>query len=487
MAEELTPDICVIGGGPGGLAAAAAAAGAGAKVVLVERGRLGGNNLTFGSIPSKALLTSADIYATLRNAPEFGVNGAPLQVDLSRVRDHMAVAAEAIGRNYAPERLAALGIAVVTGAARFANADLVAVDTTGIRAGHFIVATGGAPAMPELPGLDSAEPFTFLEAFDLTRRPSHLIVLGAGSYALEVAQAYARLGMDTTVVSETAALPEADPELAAIIVDRLRAEGIGLRAGVKVTQVARRRSGLRLSLIDPSDGEINIEASHLLVATGRRPDIDVLGLSSAGIASTGDGITVDRNLRTTNRRAYAIGDAIAGPPLAERARREGVAVIRNILRRVPVGSPAANVPLAVFTDPALAQVGLSESEARTRHRDIRVVRIPYAGNDRAEIEHAPYGTVKVVATANGKRILGAGIVGRNATDLIAPFALAIANGLGLDAISAVAAPYPTRSELAPRLASGDHGGTASLGVARSVGGLTEEWLKRIIGVTGNLG
>ncbi|HVZ13684.1 MAG TPA: NAD(P)/FAD-dependent oxidoreductase [Bauldia sp.] len=487
MAEELTPDICIIGGGPGGLAAAAAAAEAGASVVLVERGRLGGNNLTRGSVPSKALLASADVYAALRRAPELGVNGAPLQVDLPRVREHMATASDAIGLNYTPERLAAFGVTAISGIARFASPDLVAVETTAVRAGHFIIATGAAPAVPEIAGLDGAEALTFADAFDLTRRPSHLIVLGAGAYALEIAQAYARLGMDATVISETAALPECDPELATIVVDRLRAEGIGLRAGAKVTQVARRRSGLRLSLIDPADGEMSIDGSHLLVAGGRQPDVEALGLAAAGIAAAADGIAVDGNLRTTNRRVHAIGDAIAGPPLAGRARLEGTAVVRNILRRVPVRSPAAHVPSVAFTDPGLVEVGLSENEARVRHRAIRVARIPYAGNDRAAIEHDPYGVIKVVATASGNRVLGAGIVGRHAAELIAPFALAIANRLGLEALSAFVPPYPTRSELAPRLATGDRGGAATLGAGQRVGSLTEEWLKRIIGTTGNLG
>lgn len=476
----------MIGGGPGGLAAAAAAASAGAKVVLVERGRLGGNNLTRGSVPSKALLASAATYATLRKAPEFGVNGAPLQVDLARVREHMAAASDAIGRSYAPERLAALGITTIAGAARFANPDLVAVETTSIRARHFIIATGAAAAMPELPGLDGAEPLTCADVLQLSARPSHLIVLGAGAHALELAQAYARLGMDATVISEGAALPEADPEHAAILTDRLRAEGIGLRVDAKVTQLARRRSGLRITLIDPVDGEINIDGSHLLVATGRRPDVEALGLAAAGIAFGGDGITVDRNLRTTNRRIYAIGDAIAGLPLAERARREGVAVARHILRRLPIGKPAANVPVVAFTDPAVAQVGLSESEARAGGRPVQVVRIPFAGNDRAEIEHDPSGAVKVIASANG-RILGASIVGRHAAELIAPFTLAVASGLRLSALSALAVPYPTRSELAPRLATGDQGGAGSLGAGRGIGSLTEEWLRRIIRAPGNPG
>jgi pyruvate/2-oxoglutarate dehydrogenase complex dihydrolipoamide dehydrogenase (E3) component len=487
MADELTPDICVIGGGPGGLAAAAAAATAGAKVVLVERGRLGGNNLTRGSVPSKALLASAEVYAMLRKAPEFGVNGAPLQVDLPRVRDHLVTAADAIGRTYSQERLAALGITVVTGEARFANPDLVTVETTGIRARRVIVAAGGATVPPELPGLEGAEPLTLADAYELSARPTHLIVVGGSAYALELAQAYTRLGMDATVVSETSALSEADPEHAAIVVDRLRAEGVGVRAGVKVTQVARRRGGLRLSLVDPVDGEINLDGSHLLVASGRRPDVDTLGLAAAGVTFTSDGITVDRNLRTTNRRIYAIGDAIAGPALAERARREGAAVVGHILRRVPVGRPGANIPFVAFTDPALAQVGMSEGEARAGRHSIQVVRIPFAGNERAEIEHDRHGAVKVITSASGARILGASIVGRHAPELITPFALAISNGLGLGALSALAPPYPTLSELAPRLAADAQGGASPSGAARGIGSLTEEWLRRIIGVTGNLG
>ena len=478
MAGELTPDICIIGGGPGGLAAAAAAASAGAKVVLIERGRLGGNNLVTGSIPSKALLASAAVYEALRSGPRFGVTGAPLQVDLVRARQHIGQATEGVAAGLTPERLAALGITVIAGEARFASPELIAVETTAIRARHVIIATGGAPAMPDIPGLDGAEALTFADAFELTRHPSHLVVLGGGPYALELAQAYNRLGMDATVISETPFLPDFDPEHAAIVTDRLRAEGVGLRVA-KVTLIARRRSGLRLTLDDAGEGEAGFDASHLLVATGRMPDVERLGLAAGGIASTADGITVDRNFRTSNPRVRAIGDAIAGPALVERARGEGEAVVRSILRRVPAGK-ARTIPAAAFTDPGLAAVGMSEPEARLHHRSIRVYRFPIGDSDRAHIEHDRTGALKVIATVGGRRVVGASIVGRGAAELIAPWTLAVTNRLPLAAMESLVAAYPTRSEIDRRLVIPEAGGLQSLGLTSGIGSLTEEWAKRII-------
>jgi len=478
MAGELTPDICIIGGGPGGLAAAAAAGSAGATVVLIERGRLGGNNLVSGSIPSKALLASAAVYEALRSGPRFGVTGAPLQVDLPRIRQHISEAIDGVAAGLTPERLAVLGITVIAGAARFANPELVAVGTTAIRARHVIIAAGGARAMPEIPGLDTAEPLTFADVFELTRHPSHLVVLGDGPYALELAQAYTRLGMDATVISDGPFLPGFDPEHADIVTDRLKAEGVGLRIG-KVTLIAKRRSGVRVTLTDAGAGETGIDASHILVATGRVPDVEGLGLAAANIAWTADGITAGRNFRTSNPRVRAIGDAIAGLPLAERARAEGEAVVRSILRRVPAGRPEP-VPTAIFTDPGLAQIGMGEPEARLHHRTIRVHRFPLGDSDRAHIEHDRAGALKVITTSGGGRVLGASIVGRSAAELLAPWTLAVANRLPLSAMERLVAVYPTRSEIDRRLAIPEEGGLRSLGLTSSIGSLTEEWAKRII-------
>jgi pyruvate/2-oxoglutarate dehydrogenase complex dihydrolipoamide dehydrogenase (E3) component len=485
MAEEISPDICVIGGGPGGIAAAVTAAAEGVSVVLVEKSRLGGANLAFGGVPSKALLAAADLHEGLRLGPMLGVTGAPLQVNLGKVREHIVAATEAIARNVAPERLNVSGVRVIMGEARFANPAMVVVGETSIRARRFVLAVGSQAVIPAFHGLDTVETMTFADAFELARRPAHLLILGAGRYALELAQAYSRLGIDTTVIDEAAALPDEDPELAAILVDRLRAEGIRVRTGVTIRSMARRRGGIRITLIDPQDAastgaEVAVDGSHLLVAAGRVPAVEGLGLAAADIASNASGIVVDGNLRTTNRRVYAVGDAVAGPALATRAEVQARAVVRTILYRLPGRADASAVPVVAFTDPALAAVGLGEAEARRRHPDARVLRFPFIENDRAHIERRPAGMIKVVATGGG-RILGAAIVGRDAGELIALWSLAVANGLSLAAMRAFVPPYPTRSAISARVASPGDGSLAA------VPGLTASWRKRIIEVLRKLG
>jgi pyruvate/2-oxoglutarate dehydrogenase complex dihydrolipoamide dehydrogenase (E3) component len=231
-------------------------------------------------------------------------------------------------------------------------------------------------------------------------------------------------------------------------------------------------------LADPSEGEVSVDGSHILVAAGRWPDVENLGLSAAGIQWDKQGIIVDRQLRTTNRRVHAIGDVIAGPPLAGRAEIQAAAVVRAILYRVPVRDDTANVPLVTWTDPGVASVGLDEAGARLHHRDIRVIRMPYAETDRAHIEREPAGVLKAITTAGGSRILGAAIVGRNAAELIEPWSLAVANRLGLSAMAAHLPPYPSRAMVNRALALAQPGPTL---------GLTPAWRQRIIALFRKLG
>jgi pyruvate/2-oxoglutarate dehydrogenase complex dihydrolipoamide dehydrogenase (E3) component len=456
-----------------------AAAAAGVPVVLVERDRLGGHNLTRGTVPSKALLAAASIHEALRAGPAFGVTGAPVQVNFPRVRAHIEETTEAIARNIAPGRLSALGIKIVTGAARFANPDLVVVGETQIKARRIVIATGSTPAIPQIPGLDAVEPLTFADGFDLSRKPTHLIVLGADRHALELAQAYTRLGIDATVIDEAPALPGIDTEIAMPLLDRLKAEGIRVRAGVKISEISRRRGGVRVLLADPAEGEVTVDGSHILIAAGRWPDVESLGLAAAGIQWDKQGIVVDRQLRTTNRRVYAIGDAVAGPALAGRAELQAAAVVRAILYRAPFRDETANAPIVAWTDPAIALVGLDEAAARLHHRDIRILRMPYSESDRAHIEREPAGMLKVITTANGGRILGAAIVGRNAAELIEPWSLAVANRLALSTMVAHMPPYPARGMLNRTLAMAEKPSEPL--------GLTPAWRQRIIALFRKLG
>ncbi len=481
MSSQLTPDICVIGGGPAGIAAAQSAAAAGVSVVLVEKSALGGSNLAGGTVPSKALLAAAEVYDALRIGPAMGVSGAPLQVNLNRVRDHIVSVTAAAAGALTPERLGADGIQVVRGEARFAGPDTIVAGDATIRARRIILAVGSRPELPALPGLDALETLSFAEALQLDRRPSHLLILGADGYALELAQAYARLGIDTTVIDPGQGLPGTDPELASVVVDRLRAEGIRIRLGVTVRQMVRRRGGIRVLLNDPADAEaggseIAVDASHLLVAMGWVPAVAGLGLAAAGIACDASGIRVDGNLRTTNRRVYAIGDALAGPRSVARGEVQARSVVRSILYRVPRKGGDELAPRVVFTDPGLASVGLDEATARSRHGEVRVLRLPFVENPRALIERQPAGMIKVIATRGG-RILGAGIAGRGAAELIAPWSLAVTRRLTLGDVAGMISAYPTRSMV----------GSAVAGTENAGAGLTAGMRRRIIALLGKLG
>jgi pyruvate/2-oxoglutarate dehydrogenase complex dihydrolipoamide dehydrogenase (E3) component len=329
-----------------------------------------------------------------------------------------------------------------------------------IRPRRFVIATGSRPAIPPIRGLDDVPYLTNETIFANRDLPDHLIVIGGGPIGVEMAQAHYRLGARVTVLDVGPLLPRDDPELGALLARRLWDEGIVCRPGVEIAGIERAEKTVVVRL---TGGE-QISGSHLLIATGRRPTIEALDLASAGIASTAQGITVDARLRTTNRRAFAIGDVAGGPQFTHIALYHAGIVIRNALFRIPAKVDYRALPWVTYTDPELAQVGLTEAAARAADRAPRVLCWRFADNDRAQTERETEGLVKVVTLAGG-RILGASILGAGAGDLILPWALAISQKLKIGALANLIVPYPTRGEASKRAAGSYY--TPSLFSART--------------------
>jgi pyruvate/2-oxoglutarate dehydrogenase complex dihydrolipoamide dehydrogenase (E3) component len=451
MPERLAPDICVIGAGSGGLSVAAAAAAFGVPVVLIERGKMGGDCLNYGCVPSKSLLAAARHATTIARAADFGVGSGPVQVDFANVRDHVRGVIAAIAPNDSKARFTCLGVRVLDGSARFIDAATVAVgDAFEIKARRFVIATGSSPAIPPIPGLAETPHFTNETIFDLAECPSHLIVIGAGPVGLELAQAFRALGAGVTVIEAATPLANDDPECAAVVLDQLARDGVVIRDGAAIQRVGRVDGNLQVT-IGGATGEETLAGSHLLVAAGRSPNIADLGLDRAGIRFGPRGIVVDRGLRTTNKRVYAIGDVAGGPQFTHAASYHAGLVIRNALFRLPVRVADDIIPRVTFTEPELAHVGVSEAEARRRAVRFRVLRWPYRENDRAQAERATEGHIKVITTRHG-RILGATIVGRSAGELIATWALAISQRLNIRTFAGTVVAYPTLAEIGKRAA-----------------------------------
>src|SRR5437588_2828775 len=444
MTGPLAPDLCIIGAGSAGLAVAAGAAQMGAAVVLVERGLMGGDCLNFGCVPSKSLLAAARLADLARRGAALGILSARPDADFAAAADGVQNVIATIAPHDSVERFEGLGVRVLRCEARFTSPRTIRVGEIEIRPRRFVIATGSYPAVPTIPGLAGAPYLTNETIFANRVRPDHLIVIGGGPIGIEMAQAHRRLGARVTVLDVGPVLPRDDPELVASLAAHLAGEGIAIRPYVEISGIERDGNPIVIQL---ANGE-RIQGSHLLVAAGRRPSIEALDLRAAGIEATPKGITIDSRLRTTNRRAFAIGDVAGGPQFTHVALYHAGIVIRNALFRLPARVDYRALPWVTYTDPELAQVGLTEAAAGA---DARVLRWPFSENDRAQTERDTEGLVKIVLGRNG-RVLGASILGAGAGDLILPWALAIAQNLKIGALANLIVPYPTRGEASKRAA-----------------------------------
>jgi pyruvate/2-oxoglutarate dehydrogenase complex dihydrolipoamide dehydrogenase (E3) component len=414
----------------------------------------------------------------MREAGRFGLAAADPQPDFARVRAHVRGVIDAIGPNDSAERFTALGVKVIKAEARFTGPRTVAAGDAVIEARRFVIATGSRPSAPPIPGLDGVPYLTNETVFDLDRRPERLLVIGGGPIGVELAQAFRRLGTEVVVLEAARLLPREDPEMAGVVERALLKDGVELRAGVAIARIEMR--GERIAaILGEGDGEEAVEGSHLLVAAGREPATEGLGLEAAGVVFDGAGVTVDKGLRTSNRRVYAIGDcagAGGGPyKFTHVANHHAGLVIRSALFRLPVKVDASAIPRVTYTDPELASVGLGEEEARAAHRAIRILRWPMAENDRAQAERRTIGHAKAIVTRRGK-ILGCAIAAPRAGELILPWVLAVAKGMKASDLAGLVFPYPTLSEISKRAAV-EHLRPAT----------QNRWLRRAIALARRLG
>jgi pyruvate/2-oxoglutarate dehydrogenase complex dihydrolipoamide dehydrogenase (E3) component len=451
MAEKIKCDLCIIGAGSGGLSVAAGAAQLGRKVVLIEGHKMGGDCLNFGCVPSKALLMAGKTAQTFRDAHKYGVAAQEPQITFADVHRHVHEVIAAIEPNDSQERFEGFGCTVLRTHAEFIGPRTVKAGDHIIHAKHIVIATGSTPLVPGIPGLDSVPYLTNETIFDRTEAPRHLLIIGGGPIGVEMAQAHRRLGAAVTVMERGTILPKDDPELVDIVRAHLLKEGVTLEENPSVDRVEASADGGVTVHGTKNDSPFTASGSHILVAVGRQANFRKLNLEAAGVETHERGIKVNDRLRTSNKRIYAIGDVIGGRQFTHVAGYHAGIVVQNILFKFPAKNKDHLAPWVTYTDPELAHVGLNEPLADEQGVSYTLAEWEYEENDRAQAEHATTGRIKVLVGKKGK-ILGCSIVGKNAGDLIGPWALALANDLKIRAFTNTIMPYPTLSEVSKRAA-----------------------------------
>jgi len=450
MTQTIKADLCIIGAGSGGLSVAAGAAQLGRRVVLIEKGKMGGDCLNYGCVPSKAMLAAGKHAQHMREASRFGIASVEPTIDYKAVLDHVYRTIAEIEPNDSQERFEGLGCTVLRSPARFTGEREVTAGDHVVKAKHFVIATGSSPFLPPIDGLDSVPYLTNETIFYSPEQPKHLLIIGGGPIGVEMAQAHRRLGAEVTVVEGAKILPKDDPELVAIARAHLVNEGVRIIEGGKVARVSGAEGDITVHY-ETEEGTQSVTGSHLLVATGRRANVKGLDLEKAGVEYDERGIKVNARLRTSNKRIYAAGDVAGGRQFTHVAGYHAGVLVQNILFKVPAKNKEENAPWVTYIDPELAHVGLTEAQAKEQGEKYSIARWKFEENDRAHAEHETSGMAKVVIGKGGK-VLGASIIGPGAGDLIGLWALAIANGLKIKAFTNMIAPYPTMGEISKRAA-----------------------------------
>lgn len=441
-------NLVVIGAGTAGLVTAAGAAGLGARVALVERKLLGGDCLNVGCVPSKALIRSAHAAADVRDARQYGVRvQGEVDIDFGAVMERMRRLRADISPHDSAARFTELGVDVFLGEARFERNGVVTVGDAELHYKKAVIATGGRAAAPPVPGLEEVPYLTNETVFSLTELPQRLGVIGAGPIGCELAQAFARFGSEVFLVeAEHGILPREDPDAATIMRAELEQDGVQVLCCGRGLRSEEKSDGIHLQ-VGSHGGNYDVAVDRLLVAAGRRPNVEGLNLEAVGVAFDTAGVTVDDRLRTTNRHIYAAGDVCSSYKFTHAADAMARIVIQNALFFGRSKMSALTIPWATYTMPEVAHVGLYESEARQRGIAVDTFRVDMSGVDRAILDGDNQGFLKVHVKKGGSRIVGATVVARNAGDLISEITLAMVAGKGLDTLARTIHPYPTQAEV----------------------------------------
>ena len=448
-------NVVVIGGGTAGLVTAAGTAGLGGRVALIERGRMGGECLNTGCVPSKALLSSARLASHIQNARSWGLDSQEPKLDFLRVLTRMREKRAQLAPHDSAERFESLGVDVFRGEARFVSPREVAVEGHRLRARNFVIATGSRPSIPVIDGLNRAKFYTNETLFDeLRERPQRIFVLGGGSAGTELAQAFARLGTRVTLVERgPRILINEDADASGLVHESLERDGVRVITGADTQVVVQQGSLLRVWVEAEGRDREPVDCEVILVATGRLPNIEELGLETAGVAFTAEGVTVNEKLQTSQRHIYAAGDVVGPPRFTHLADVHARTIVRNIL--IPWWRERVDMsvlPSCVFTSPQVARVGWNEQEAVRRGAAYEVFKQPMESVDRAVVESEEVGFAKLLLAKGQDRILGATIVSERAGELIAEVTLAMTAKLGLSAIGRTIYAYPSFSEVLRQIA-----------------------------------